>query len=170
MIQKIREKINIYMVKQPHKVVLMFILLLNILLFTASAFVISVLAPDDIQGGFWASVFYTISMILDAGCVQYVVADIGSASVTLIIVCLVTVLIGMVTFSGAVIGYITNYISSFIEKANEGQHALKISNHTVILNWNNRAAEIIHDLLFTEKKEVIVVLVSEGRDEVEQNP
>ncbi len=168
MIQKIREKINIYMVKQPHKVVLMFILLLNILLFTASAFVISVLAPDDIQGGFWASVFYTISMILDAGCVQYVVADIGSASVTLIIVCLVTVLIGMVTFSGAVIGYITNYISSFIEKANEGQHALKISNHTVILNWNNRAAEIIHDLLFTEKKEVIVVLVSEGRDEVEQ--
>ena len=39
MIQKIREKINIYMVKQPHKVVLMFILLLNILLFTASAFV-----------------------------------------------------------------------------------------------------------------------------------
>ena len=64
MIQKIREKINIYMVKQPHKVVLMFILLLNILLFTASAFVISVLAPDDIQGGFWASVFYTISMII----------------------------------------------------------------------------------------------------------
>ena len=147
MIQKIREKINIYMVKQPHKVVLMFILLLNILLFTASAFVISVLAPDDIQGGFWASVFYTISMILDAGCVQYVVADIGSASVTLIIVCLVTVLIGMVTFSGAVIGYITNYISSFIEKANEGQHALKISNHTVILNWNNRAAEIILSLI-----------------------
>lgn len=164
MYKKLKEKINIILVTRPRHVVLMIILLLNVILISGAAIFISLLAPSDIEGGFWPSIFYTISMILDAGCVQYVVADIGSTSVTLIIICLITVLIGMVTFSGAVIGYITNYISSFIEDANEGERPLAISDHTVILNWNNRAAEIIHDLLFTEKKEVIVILVNKDKE------
>lgn len=168
MYKKFKEKINIILVTKPRHVVLIIILLLNLILIGGAAVVISLLAPTDIEGGFWPSIFYTISMILDAGCVQYVVADIGSTNVTLIIVCLITVLIGMVTFSGAVIGYITNYISSFIEDANEGERPLVISDHTVILNWNNRAAEIIHDLLFTEKREVIVVLVNQDKEGTEQ--
>lgn len=164
MYKKLKEKINIILVTKPSQVVLIMILLLNVILISGAAIIISLLAPSDIEGGFWPSVFYTVSMILDAGCVQYVVADIGSTNVTLIIICLITVLIGMVTFSGAVIGYITNYISSFIEDANEGERPLDISDHTVILNWNNRAAEIIHDLLFTEKKEVIVILVNRDKE------
>ncbi len=168
MYKKLKEKINIILVTKPRHVVLLMILLLNVILIGGAAVVISLLAPSNIEGGFWPSIFYTISMILDAGCVQYVVADIGSTSVTLIIVCLITVLIGMVTFSGAVIGYITNYISHFIEDANEGERPLVISDHTVILNWNNRAAEIVHDLLFTEKREVIVVLVNKDKEDTEQ--
>lgn len=168
MYKKLKEKINIILVTKPRHVVLLIILLLNIILISGAAVVISLLAPADIEGGFWPSIFYTISMILDAGCVQYVVADIGQTSVTLIIVCLITVLIGMITFSGAVIGYITNYISSFIEDANEGERPLNISDHTVILNWNNRAAEIVHDLLFTEKREVIVILVDKGKEAITQ--
>jgi len=168
MYKKFKEKINIILVTKPRHVVLLIILLLNIILISGAALVISLLAPADIEGGFWPSIFYTISMILDAGCVQYVVADIGQTSVTLIIVCLITVLIGMITFSGAVIGYITNYISSFIEDANEGERPLNISDHTVILNWNNRAAEIVHDLLFTEKREVIVILVDKGKEVITQ--
>ena len=56
---------------------------------------------------------------------------------------LLAVLIGMITFTGAVIGYVTNYISNFIENSKSGARSLKVSRHTVILNWNSRASEIL---------------------------
>ncbi|MCD8117704.1 MAG: hypothetical protein LUE21_11480 [Oscillospiraceae bacterium] len=167
--KKLREKLNIFVVKTPALAILLGILLLNILLFAVSALIISALAPSSLESsGFWVSVFYTISMILDAGCISYVIADVGEAGVGLVIVCMLTVIIGMITFTGAVIGYVTNAISNFIENSQSGRRALRISGHTVILNWNSRASEIVNDLLYTGKKEVIVILVNEGAEAVER--
>lgn len=169
MIKKIREKISIFTVKNPSLTILVAILILNIILFAVAAAVISWLAPKSLaHTGFWPSVFYTISMILDAGCMEYVIADIGEASVALILVCLITVLIGMITFTGAVVGYVTNYISGFIENSKSGNRALKASDHTVILNWNSRASEIVNDLLYTGKPETVVVLSSQKPNDIEQ--
>lgn len=95
-------------------------------------------------------------MVLDAGCIEYVIADIGQSSVALILVCLLTVLVGMITFTGAVVGYVTNYISSFIENSKSGSRAIRVSGHTVILNWNSRASEIVNDLLYTGKKKQLL--------------
>lgn len=158
MFKKFRERISVFAVKKPSLTILIAILILNIVLFAGAAIVISWLAPPSSDAGFWESVFYTISMILDAGCISYVIEDIGEVSVGLIIVCLVTVLIGMITFTGAVVGYVTNYISSFIENSKSGNRALKVSRHTVILNWNSRASEIINDLHYTGKRETVVIL------------
>ena len=65
MYKKLKEKINIILVTKPRHVVLLIILLLNIILISGAAVVISLLAPADIEGGFWPSIFYTISMILE---------------------------------------------------------------------------------------------------------
>ena len=123
---------------------------------------------DNMQNGFWASVFYTVSMVLDAGCMEYVITDIGETSVALIVICIGTVLIGMITFTGAVVGYITNVISSFIENSKAGNHTLKVSGHTVILNWNSRASEIINDLLYTGQKETVVILASQDSNDIQR--
>ena len=169
MFKKLKEKLSVFVVKYPTRTILIAILVLNVLLFIIAALLISALAPKSLEhSGFWASVFYTVSMILDAGCIQYVVAEIGEASVGLIIVCMLTVLLGMITFTGAVIGYISNYISGFIENSRSGSRALKISGHTVILNWNSRASEIINDLLYTGRRETVVILVSEDGPAVER--
>ena len=169
MFKKLKEKISVFVVKYPTRAVLTAILVLNVLLFIIAAVLISALAPESLEhSGFWASVFYTVSMILDAGCIQYVVAEIGEVSVGLIIVCMLTVLLGMITFTGAVIGYISNYISGFIENSRSGSRALRVSGHTVILNWNSRASEIVNDLLYTGKKETVVILVSENGAAVER--
>ncbi len=101
--------------------------------------------------GFWAALYYTITMILDAGCIESVVQDIGTAGVMLDIVCLIVVIIGTITFTGAVIGTFTNTLSGFIEKSNSGSRKLYISDHLVILNWKSRASEIINDLLYAKK-------------------
>lgn len=167
--KKIKEWLSLYVVKRPAGAILLGILLLNVSLLIVASIIIANLAPESLKyRGFWDSVFYTISMILDAGCIQYIVSDIGEASVGLIIVCLLVIMVGMITFTGAVIGYITNYISNFILNAKSGARALKISNHTVILNWNSRASEILNDLLYTNKKEVIVILVQSGAAQIEK--
>lgn len=167
--RRFSEWLSLYIVKKPARVILFGILLFNVALLAVSAIVISALAPASLEhSGFWESIFYTVSMILDAGCIQFIIADIGEASVGLIIVCIIIILTGMITFTGAVIGYVTNGISRFIENAQSGTRALRISGHTVILNWNSRASEIINDMLYTGKREIVVILVTEGADKVEK--
>lgn len=167
--RKIKEWISIRVAKQPRKMILIAILLFNVAFLLVSAAVISSFSLSGTEKmGFLEAAFCTISMILDAGCIQFVVADIGQASVTVTLVCIFIIIVGMVSFTGAVIGYITNYISGFVENANTGTKKLTISNHVVILNWNTRASEIINDLLFCGQKQTVVVLVSDRKAEIEK--
>ncbi len=167
--KKIKEWVSVRIAKTPGPVVLASIIFANIVLFLVSATVISYLAPSTLEhNGFWYCVFYTVSMVLDAGCVQYVIEDIGSASAGLVIFCLLTVILGMIVFTGAVIGYISNWISDFIDKANSGNSRLSLSNHIVILNWNTRASEIINDFLYKQTKETIIVFAPTDKERIEK--
>lgn len=167
--RKIKEWFSIQLVKNPGRMVLAAILILNILLFLISALVISAFALQGTEKmSFVEAAFCTITMILDAGCIQFVIADIGESGVFITIFCLIIVILGMILFTGAVVGYITNYISSFIENANTGKRKLNLNNHFVILNWNSRASEIVNDMLYSEEKQKVVVLVQSRKAEIEK--
>lgn len=169
MFKKLKRKFSVLLAKKPATIVLMVILLLNIVFVLASAAIIGALSVSGTEDmNFWQAAYYTITMILDAGCISSIVQDIGTAGVALVIICLVVIIIGMVLFTGAVIGYLTNYISNFIENANVGTHKLSLSGHTVILNWNTRASEIVNDMLYNEGKQYVVVLVPDGKEEIER--
>ncbi|MCR5329224.1 MAG: hypothetical protein K6E12_10295 [Saccharofermentans sp.] len=169
MIRRFREWFSIRLAKNPGQIVLLSILFFNIVFFFLSAFIISRMSLSGTEElGFLESAFYTVSMILDAGCISYVVADIGPGNAAIALVCLIIVIIGMISFTGAVIGYITNYISNFIEASNAGNHRLLMSNHFVILNWNSRALEIVNDLLYSENVDKVVVLVGSGKEDIEK--
>lgn len=167
--RKIEGWLTVQIAKNPGRVVLATILLFNIVFFFIAALIISNLSLSGTERmGFLQAAFCTITMILDAGCIQFVIEDIGHAGVAVALICLCIVIVGMISFTGAVIGYITNYISHFIENANAGSNVLKISDHVVILNWNTRASEIINDLLYNTTKEKVVVLVASGKKEIEK--
>lgn len=169
MINRIREWFSIRLAKNPGQIVLLSILFFNVIFLLLSAFIISRMSLTGTeQLGFLQSAYYTINMILDAGGISYVVEDIGPQNAAIAIVCIIIILIGMISFTGAVIGYITNYISSFIESSNAGNHRLRISNHFVILNWNSRALEIVNDMLYSGSCSRVVVLVGSGKEEVEK--
>ncbi len=74
----------------------------------------------------------------------------------------------MISFTGAVIGYITNYISNFIENANGGKRKVYLSHHTVIINWNSRASEIVNDMLYNKQHQKVVILVPSGKEQIER--
>lgn len=169
MFRKIRELISIQLSLRPRRVVLTVILLLNVAFIFVSALSISLLSVEGTESmGFWRSAYYTVMMVLDAGNISEVVGDIGTSGLALIILCIAVVIIGMVLFTGAVIGYLTNYISSFVDNANVGSHRLHLSGHVVIIGWNSRASEIVNDLLYSERSKRIVILVPDGKESIER--
>ena len=166
---KFRRWLSIQVAKHPKRVVLVLIILFNVLFITVSAALISSLSLRGTEHmNFFHAAYYTITMILDAGCIESVITDIGTTGVALTLTCLAVIIIGMITFTGAVIGYLTNILNDFIEKANAGNTRLYLSDHTVILNWNARAPEIVTDLLYSDNKETVVALVKSGRDDIEK--
>lgn len=167
--RKINEWISIHVAKNPGRVLLLAILLFNVVFFFLSALIIGNLSLSGTEKmPFFKAAFCTITMILDPGCVQFVVEDIGAMGVVVAVTCLCIIFIGMISFTGAVIGYITNGISNFIDNANAGSRELHVSDHIVVLNWNTRASEIINDLLYCEKKQKVVVLVNSRKAEIER--
>lgn len=167
--ERILEWYSIQRAKNPGKIIIIAVLIFNLLFFLVAALVIRNLSLSGTERmGLFEAAFYTVTMILDAGCIQFVIGDIGSSGVITAIVCLAIVIVGMISFTGAVVGYMTNYISSFIENSNLGIRKLHISNHFVILNWNTRASEIINDLLYRREKQRVVVLVDGRKKEIEK--
>ena len=167
--RRLREWFSIRLAKNPGQIVLLAILFFNVVFLFLSAFIISRMSLSGTENlGFLEAAYYTVTMILDAGCVSFVVEDIGPENAAIAIVCLIIVIIGMISFTGAVIGYITNYISGFIEDSNAGNYRLQISKHFVILNWNSRALEIVNDMLYSDSCKRIVVLVSSDKEDVER--
>lgn len=165
--RKIKEIISIQIAKYPGRMVVLAILTFNIIFLMVSAIIISSLSLDGTESmNFMQATFCTIAMILDAGCIQFVVEDIGTSGVAITLICLVIVFVGMISFTGAVIGYVTNYISDFIKYANAGDRSLHLSEHIVILNWNTRASEIINDLMYCAERQKVVVLVRSRKDEI----
>ncbi len=136
--------------QKPRRMMLILIGIVNIILLLISAWIISAFAmPGNEKMGFFPAVYNTLTMILDAGCIESIIADPGSANLFLIIFCLVLIVISMITFTGALIGYVSDFISNKIETANTNSRQLRISDHVVILGWNSRASEIVIFLLAT---------------------
>lgn len=166
---KFRGWLSVQVAKHPNRMVLILIILFNVLFITLSAAIISSLSLQGTENmNFFHAAYFTVTMILDAGCIESVIKDIGTSGVALTITCLAVIVIGMITFTGAVIGYLTNILNDFIENASAGNTRLYLSDHTVILNWNARAPEIVTDLLYSDNKETVVALVKSGRDEIKK--
>ena len=166
--RKFTEWLSIQVVKNPSRVILFGIIIINIIFIFLSAFIITVLSPVSGQErDFFDCLFYTITMVMDAGCVSFIVKDPNHVSAVIVVLCLIIILVGMIVFTGGIIGYVSNSISNFIDNSNAGKSRLIVSNHTIILNWNSRASEIINDLLYSEFPETVVVLVHERKEEVE---
>jgi len=143
------------------------ICVINIILILLAAWVISAFAiQDNVQKGFLTSVYQTFTMMLDAGCIEAIITDPGQTNVFLMIFCLVVIVISMITFTGALIGFATNIISTIISEAFTNNKKLMISQHLLILGWNNRASEIVNDLLYRPGNQKVVVLTEGGKDEI----
>ena len=131
---KFKEWLSTYIAKKPRTMILLGIFVFNLLFALVAAIIISSLEPAVLKGkGFGASLFYTFTMILDTGSIHEVIRNTGAINTIVTIVCVLVVLIGVLAFTGAIIGYVTNYISNFMDLESE-----KFKNIRNILNICNK--------------------------------
>ena len=168
--QKFKEWWSLAREKSPSRLVLIAILIINVVFFFVASAIISLISTHKGTGdlNFIESAYQTVMLVLDTGSIEGAISAVGYPGAIVTILCLIITIFGMIVFTGAIIGYVTNYISSYIDNASSGKHKLDISDHIVILNWNGRSAEIINDHLYSGKKERIVVIVGENKEEVER--
>lgn len=75
-------------------------------------------------------------------------------------------LIQMIIFSGALIGFTTDVLSSMFDKRLENRGKLHLKNHFVILNWSNIGPNIVYELSYLEGEKTIVILSENERETV----
>ena len=164
--RKIFEWISIHSVKTPKFMVLLVILAANMVFLCFAALVIMEFAPPSLgEPDFWHCVYYASTMLI-SGFTSDVIEQVSEAAAVLVIFSMACVVIGMITFTGTVIGYIAQVIFNFVENADSNTRKLRISNHTVILNWNTSAAEIINEIMHKGTREKVVVLVEQDKDDI----
>ncbi len=162
--RKIKEWYSLSITKHTKWFLFLIISLLNVVfILLASTWLMHVSDHDNL--GLFAGVYKTFTMILDAGCIDNLVQD-NFENRVLVISCIAVILIGTLTFTGALIGFITNLISGIIDNVDAGKRRIIAMNHTIILNWNTRASEIINDLLYKVDKQKVIVLVAQGKEEI----
>ena len=137
-----------------------FIVLFNIFVVFIGGLLIHVAAPKSfasVGAGMWQ----IFTDVLDPGFLSSSSATSGGGTTFTKSIEIVVILVCMVTFTGAIIGYISNLITSIIENSVSGPKRMYLKNHILILNWNNRAAGIISEYLYTEICEDVVILTTE---------
>lgn len=148
--------------KKPGLLIVVGIALFNVLFLAFFSLLVCIMADMP----YFTAMFNCLAMMLDPGCISGVVD--GTGKVVLCIICFVVVIVGLIAFTGSVIGYVSNIIADFIEKANNGKNKLNLEDHIIILNWNDRGLEIINEYLLLESSHVLVVLSAKEREVIEQ--
>ena len=134
-LRKLRERLNTSRINHPKFYLFFMLTTINVVFFLVAAFVIQHLLSSTVgSASYGVCLYYALTMVLDAGCITNVVENIGTAGTALVVACVFIVIIGMIAFTGAVIGYITTIISGIIENTNSGKWRLRVSGHTVLLN------------------------------------
>lgn len=151
--------------KRVKRYIFEFIVFFNIVIVLLGGFIIHISdreAYPSTQSGVWQ----IFTDILDPGFLSQNAipgAEIRPLAVTVEVL---VILICMITFTGAIIGYISNAITTLLDNSVTGPQRLYLKDHILILNWNNRAAGIIAEYLYTEKCEEVVVLSACDRNAV----
>lgn len=158
---RLRNKLNIFRENFASARVGLLIIILNVAFIGLSAILISVL-PEN-QGHSLPEILRLAFTLMVNPSGKYIYSE---APVSLIITTVV-VLLGMISLTGGTVGFITSFISDILEKTAHGKNKLRLKNHIVILNYNNKVPAIIFDYCFDDMKNTyITILTRESKDKV----
>ena len=151
---KARSLVSIKTYKRPMLFVIMLMVFINIIILCIAAF-IALLIDDTFTGFIDAFANGSLKWLLTPNAIL----DIENPN-TLFLAAVVLV-VGMVLFTGTIIALTTNLIKEYFQKKKSGSGKIYLSDHIVILNWNNKVPELVADLLNIESENVTLVILAD---------
>ena len=161
--KRFANKWSVFKENHPTGHICVLIILVNIIFILTSALIIWRLPENEGQSmGQIIRLAFTL-MVNPSG--KYTYSD---TSISRIITTIV-VLLGMISLTGGTVGFITSLINAFIEKTAHSKRTLHLSDHIVVLNFNQRVPSILLDYCFDDVNDTyIVILTEDDKDEVEK--
>lgn len=153
-ILRLRSAISIKTYKRPMLFVLSLILLFNIIVLSISSW-IAMTIDDEYTNFFDAFTRGSIKWLLTPDSLA------GIENSGTMVLAVFVLIVGMILFTGAIIGLTTNLIKDYLQDRKKGSGKIFLSNHIVILNWNNKVPELVSDLLNIEEEDIVVVILAE---------
>ena len=160
---KIKSKSTLKTYQKPLLVTILNLLTINIIvLFVAAIIALSL----DTEGKYFDNNFFKafVSAIKWMISVNSINSYDIHEDMKIMILAVVVIAIGMVLFSGAIIATLTAAIRSYIDKKSKARGKIDISNHFVILNYNNKVPDIVYNLMCKGYKNNIVILSYKDKD------
>ena len=152
--------------KNIQKIILGLLILINISV-VAVGFVVLFFLPGSEDKNLADTIWESFKILFDPASV---LALRLSAIVRVIVAILV--LVGIITFTGGSIGYVTNLITDSISNSRDGKGDVSINGGLLFLNWNERAMSIIIDHYKDKNRkseeDYIVILSKENKVLLEQ--
>jgi len=153
--KRVRNRWSVF--KENHTIgfVLVAVVVFNIVFIGFSALLISFLPENDDRTFFELVKLAFTLMVNPSG--RYVYSD---ATLSLYLTTIV-VLLGMISLTGGTVGLITSFIQSILQKTANSSTKLRMKDHIVVLNYNNKVPSMIVDYCFDDMDSTYVVILSD---------
>ena len=155
-----KNKLTVLWYSHPRLSIGVLLVLVNLVVISLFTCILSIVSGH----GFFDELAYvfTFTMCSD-GIYDFVNSN---EDVICFIVKIVLVVIQMIIFSGALIGFTTDILQSTMDKTMNNVGKIKLEEHYVFLNWSSIGPRVIYDLSYLDGEKNIVILSEKDREEV----
>jgi len=155
--RKISSKLTINMNKRPFLTTLGLLLFLDVAIIIIAAFIAMALDSKNYPN-LYRALLYAVQWLIIPNSLLYI----EETSVT--VLAAVVYGIGLVLFTGTIIAMTTNYLRSYLAARGEAKGKLNLSNHYVILNYNQKVLSVLINLMFNGTDNTVLILSDRSKD------
>ena len=129
------------------------------LLFLVIAAIVAMFIYDGYDNFVMAFIDVTSFLIVPAS-----VANVDDSALT--VLGMVVIVVGMLLFTGTIIALATNLLRNYLTSIGRARGKLNISDHIVILRYNNEVPSILADLMESDENHTVLLLSDKSKEEV----
>jgi len=153
---------KLYNLKETHPktFIVVLLVLVNFLMTVLTAFLAWIFGEGQFTDPLDAYFKLSLEWLLDAGFYD------SNETPILRVLSVFFFITSLVTLNGGIVAFLSSSLSEFFTKIRSGLGKILISNHILILGWNDKGGEIINNFLYDTKVKAIVVLSNQPREKI----
>lgn len=155
-----RNKLTVFWYSHPRLAIALLLIIVNLLVIFLFTGILSLISGNPFSSEL--AYIFTFTMSAD-GIYDFINSN---EDLACFIIKIVLVIVQMIIFSGALIGFTTDILQSTMDKALNNVGKIKLENHYVFLNWSSIGPRIIYDLSYLDGQKNVVILCDKDRDDV----